>query len=116
MTTYRAGSSVVRSNYQVGSLEAIFEAPPQQFLERAMSTRSAGMACIFTLLGLIGTTGCHPKPPPEPGAVVVRSEQLDEPKEQGVIDAPMDATYACYKGAVDEPLETFTLKKGEKLG
>ena len=87
-----------------------------KFSERAMSIRSAGIACFFTLLGLIGTSGCHPKPPPEPGAVVVRSEQMDEPREQGVIDAPVDATYACYKAGVDEPLETFTLKKGEKLG
>jgi hypothetical protein len=81
-----------------------------------MSIRSAGILCIFSLLGLCGPLGCAHKPPPEPGAVIVRSEQLDEPKGAGVIDAPVDATYACYKASVDEPLATYALKKGEKLG
>ena len=81
-----------------------------------MSIRSAGMLCIFSILSLCGPLSCAHKPPPEPGAVIVRSEQLDDPKEQGVIDAPIDATYACYKQGVDEPLATYTLKKGEKLG
>jgi hypothetical protein len=81
-----------------------------------MSIKSAGMVCIFTLLGLCGPLGCAHKPPPEPGAVVVRSEQLDDPKDDGLIDAPVDSTYACYKLGVSEPLGTFTLKKGEKLG
>lgn len=86
-----------------------------------MFLRSARMALTITLLGItllaiFGPAACAPHAPPPVGSAIVRSDQLDDPKSDGVIDAPISGKYGCYKEGVAEPLETFTLNKGDPVG
>jgi len=79
-----------------------------------MSLRSALQGFLFTVTLLIGVPGCTQKPPPPVGAEIARS---DDPEEKLLlVDVPIDGKYACYKEGFSDPIQTYTLKKDEKIG
>jgi len=65
------------------------------------------------LFGLICLAGCAGHTPVKPGREIVR---FDNPAKVKLVDAPADGQYGCYEEGKTDPLETATLKRGQKLG
>src|SRR4051812_13767170 len=80
--------------------------------EHLMSFRSVFRAVgLFVFSGAI-CGGCAHEKPPAAGDVIVRSDHPPDTKT-GMLPAPADGEYACYKEGLSEPLgDTVTLKKG----
>jgi|GEM_PF-6669268 len=60
----------------------------------------------------LATTGCN-TPAPKAGTEIVH---FDNPSNAEMKEAPADGKYGCYLAGKPEPLESATLKKGDKLG
>lgn len=66
----------------------------------------------FVLLVSLAIAGCN-TPAPKPGAEIVH---FDNPTTAELKEVPADGKYGCYVVGKPKPLESATLKKGEKIG
>lgn len=67
-------------------------------------------SCALLMSLAIG--GCN-TPAPKPGTEIVH---FDNPSKAELKDVPADGKYGCYLVGKPEPLESATLKKGDKIG
>jgi len=73
---------------------------------------SAILLACFALLVSLSAGGCN-TPAPKPGTEIVH---FNNPSNAELKDVPADGKYGCYLAGKPEPLESATLKKGDKIG
>lgn len=73
---------------------------------------SAILLAYFALLISLTVGGCNTAAP-KPGTEIVH---FDNPSSAELKEAPADGKYGCYLAGKPEPLESATLKKGDKIG
>lgn len=73
---------------------------------------SAVLATCSAVLFSLVIGGCN-TPAPKPGTEIVH---FDNPSNPELKEAPADGKYGCYLAGKPEPLESATLRKGDKIG
>ena len=79
------------------------------------NARTRWSAVLFTssiFLASLAVGGCN-TPAPKPGTEIVH---FDNPSNAELKEVPADGKYGCYLAGKPEPLESATVKKGEKIG